>query len=115
MIVFALRLASLRSRHADRGCGRAGRRPSACWAWAGGEVRIVLETAAEGDLDAASKMASVEEGGFAGEFAELRGDIAVAKQELQDAREAYNLALSLTVSNPEMLQMKLDDLATVTP
>jgi predicted negative regulator of RcsB-dependent stress response len=75
-------------------------------------ARLLLN---EGDLDAASKMASVEEGGFAGEFAELRGDIAVAKQELQDAREAYNLALSLTVSNPEMLQMKLDDLATVTP
>jgi len=69
----------------------------------------------EGDLDAADKLAAVDSGGFAGEFAELRGDIAVAKQEPGAARDAYAQALALNVGNPDQVQMKLDDLAAVTP
>ena len=71
-------------------------------------ARVLLN---DGDLDAAAKLAEVKQGGFAGEFAELRGDIAVAKQDAAAAHEAYTLALSLNVTNPELLQMKLDDLA----
>jgi predicted negative regulator of RcsB-dependent stress response len=69
----------------------------------------------QGDLDGAGKLAAVETGGFAGEFAELRGDIAVAKKELNAAREAYTQALALNVGNPDLVQMKLDDLAITTP
>ncbi|MGD8587944.1 MAG: tetratricopeptide repeat protein [Chromatiales bacterium] len=69
----------------------------------------------DGDLEAASELAKVEEGGFAGDFAELRGDIAVAKQELSAARDAYAQALALNVGNPELVQMKLDDIAIATP
>jgi predicted negative regulator of RcsB-dependent stress response len=69
----------------------------------------------DGDIDGASQLAGVESGGFAGEFAELRGDISVAKQELEAARDAYAQALALNVGNPELVQMKLDDLAIATP
>ena len=69
----------------------------------------------DGDLDGASQLATVETGGFAGEYAELRGDIAVAKKELSAARDAYTQALALNVGNPELVQMKLDDLAITTP
>ncbi len=65
----------------------------------------------DGDMDGAAKLADVREGGFSGDFAVLRGDIAVAKQDTASAHEAYTLALSLNVTNPELLQMKLDDLA----
>ena len=69
----------------------------------------------DGDLDGAGQLATVETGGFAGEFAELRGDIAVAKKQLSAAREAYTQALALNVGNPDLVQMKLDDLAIATP
>ena len=75
-------------------------------------ARVLLS---DGDLDGASRLATVETGGFAGDFAELRGDIAAAKQELSAAREAYTLALTLNVGNPELVQMKLDDLAVALP
>lgn len=71
-------------------------------------ARVLLN---DGDLDGATKLADVKEGGFSGEFAALRGDIAVAKQDAASAHEAYTLALSLNVTNPEMVEMKLDDLA----
>jgi predicted negative regulator of RcsB-dependent stress response len=69
----------------------------------------------DGELETAAELADVQAGGFAGEFAELRGDIAAAKQELSAARDAYAQALVLSVSNPELVQMKLDDLATAAP
>ena len=75
-------------------------------------ARLLLS---DGDIDGASVLAAVDKGGFAGEFAELRGDIAVAKKELSAARDAYTQALALNVGNPEMVQMKLDDLAIATP
>jgi predicted negative regulator of RcsB-dependent stress response len=75
-------------------------------------ARLLLS---DGDLEGASKLATVDQGGFAGEFAELRGDIAVAKKELSAARDAYAQALALNVGNAELVQMKLDDLAINTP
>jgi predicted negative regulator of RcsB-dependent stress response len=75
-------------------------------------ARILLS---EGDLDGAARLATVQEGGFVGEYAELRGDIAVAKKELSAARDAYTQALSQNAGNPELVQMKLDDLTPATP
>ncbi|MCU7935007.1 MAG: tetratricopeptide repeat protein [Candidatus Thiodiazotropha sp. (ex Dulcina madagascariensis)] len=75
-------------------------------------ARILLD---EGELDAAAKLASPGEGGFAGEFAVLRGDIAFAKGDKTSAAAAYTQAMALEVSNRSLLQMKLDDLATATP
>jgi predicted negative regulator of RcsB-dependent stress response len=75
-------------------------------------ARILLD---EGDLAAAEKQADVKTGGFTGEFAVLRGDIAHAKGDLEAAAAAYTEAMTHEVSDRAMLQMKLDDLAVVKP
>ena len=75
-------------------------------------ARILLS---EGDLAGAEKLAAVEAGGFAGDFAQLRGDIAVAQGDKQAAFEAYTLAMTQEPSNRNLLQMKLDDLALGKP
>lgn len=71
-------------------------------------ARILLS---EGDLDGAAKLADVVQGGFAGEYAVIRGDIAAQRGDKQQARDAYTQAMTLGVSNRNLLQMKLDDLA----
>jgi predicted negative regulator of RcsB-dependent stress response len=71
-------------------------------------ARVLLS---DGDLDGAAKLAGVEKGGFAGEFAMVRGDIAAERGDKQQAHDAYTQAMSLGVSNRNLLQMKLDDLA----
>ncbi|MCU7798229.1 MAG: tetratricopeptide repeat protein [Candidatus Thiodiazotropha sp. (ex Myrtea spinifera)] len=75
-------------------------------------ARILLS---EGDLDGAAKHADKEAGGFAGEFAMLRGDIAAERGDKQAAHDAYTQAMTLEVSNRNLLQMKLDDLALANP
>ncbi|MCU7829632.1 MAG: tetratricopeptide repeat protein [Candidatus Thiodiazotropha sp. (ex Myrtea sp. 'scaly one' KF741663)] len=75
-------------------------------------ARILLS---EGDLDGAAKLTDVETGGFAGEFAMLRGDIAAERGDKQAAHDAYTQAMTLEVSNRNLLQMKLDDLALANP
>ena len=70
-------------------------------------ARILLS---DGDLDGAARLADVSEGGFAADFAELRGDIAAAGEQLDAARDAYSQAIALNAVNPQRLQMKLDDL-----
>ena len=75
-------------------------------------ARILLS---EGDLAGAEKLATVEEGGFAGDFAQLRGDIAVQQGDKQAAFQAYTLAMTQQPSNRTLLQMKLDDLALDKP
>ncbi len=69
----------------------------------------------DGDLDAADRLAGVESGGFAGDFAQLRGDIAAQRGDKQAAFEAYTLAMAQEPSNRNLLQMKLDDLALAKP
>lgn len=71
-------------------------------------ARVLLS---EGDLDGAAKQAAVEKGGFAGEFAMVRGDIAAQRGDKQQAHDAYTQAMTLGVGNRNLLQMKLDDLA----
>lgn len=75
-------------------------------------ARILLS---EGDLDGAEKQAKVETGGFAGDFAVLRGDIAAQRGDKQAAFDAYTLAMTQESSNRNLLQMKLDDLALAKP
>jgi predicted negative regulator of RcsB-dependent stress response len=75
-------------------------------------ARILLN---DGDLDGAEKLAAVESGGFAGEFAQLRGDIAAKRGDKQAAFDAYTLAMTQETSNRNLLQMKLDDLAVAKP
>jgi predicted negative regulator of RcsB-dependent stress response len=75
-------------------------------------ARILLS---EGDLDGAAKLAEVATGGFAGEFAQLRGDIAAQRGDKQAAFDAYTLAMSKETSHRDLLQMKLDDLALEKP
>jgi predicted negative regulator of RcsB-dependent stress response len=69
----------------------------------------------EGDLTAAEQQAGINTGGFAGEFAVLRGDIAHAKGDLEGAAAAYTEAMTQEVSDRALLQMKLDDLAVAKP
>ncbi|MES9827035.1 MAG: tetratricopeptide repeat protein [Candidatus Thiodiazotropha sp.] len=75
-------------------------------------ARVLLN---EGELDAAERQVASEQGGFAGEFAVIRGDIAFARGDRSAAAEAYTQAMNLEVSNRNLLQMKLDDLAATTP
>ncbi|MES9860468.1 MAG: tetratricopeptide repeat protein [Candidatus Thiodiazotropha sp. LLP2] len=75
-------------------------------------ARILLD---EGDLAGAEQQAGIETGGFTGEFAVLRGDIAHAKGDLEAAAAAYTEAMTKDVSDRALLQMKLDDLAVATP
>jgi predicted negative regulator of RcsB-dependent stress response len=75
-------------------------------------ARVMLS---DGDLEGAAKLADVYSGGFAGEYAELRGDIALARQDKAAAHEAYTEALTYNLANPDQVQMKLDDLAMAKP
>ncbi|PVV13149.1 MAG: hypothetical protein B6D77_04695 [gamma proteobacterium symbiont of Ctena orbiculata] len=69
----------------------------------------------QGELDSAEKLVASEQGGFAGEFAVIRGDIAFARGDRAAAAAAYAQAMALEVSDRNLLQMKLDDLAANTP
>ena len=76
-------------------------------------ARVLLD---RGETVAAEAVvAAAENDSFAGEFAELRGDIALAKGDAEDARSAYREALMNGVSGAALVQMKLDDLAPAAP
>lgn len=72
-------------------------------------ARILL---AEGNADGASKALQDHPAppAFAGEYAALRGDIALAKGDPKGARAAYEQAILGQVGNPEQIQLKLDNL-----
>lgn len=72
-------------------------------------ARLLLST---GELDAARALVARHEdgGGFAGDFAAVRGDIAVAAGDPTEARRAYEQALAAGTANPELVQLKLDNL-----
>ncbi|MEJ2611621.1 MAG: tetratricopeptide repeat protein [Candidatus Thiodiazotropha sp.] len=69
----------------------------------------------EGTFDAAEKLVASDEGGFAGEFTALRGDIALAKGDRIAAAAAYTKAMTEEISHRAIIQMKLDDLAVAAP
>lgn len=72
-------------------------------------ARLLLST---GELDAARALVARHEvaGGFAGDFAAVRGDIAVAAGDHAEARRAYEQALAAGTANPNLVQLKLDNL-----
>ena len=66
----------------------------------------------QGDLEGAEAViAQASEDSFAGEFAELRGDIAHSRKEYETARKAYQEALDKGAGDSSLVLMKLDDLA----
>lgn len=72
-------------------------------------ARILLST---GDPDGAAKLLNEHPGpaAFAGEYALARGDIAQAKGDANGARSAFQEALQHKVANPDLVQLKLDNL-----
>lgn len=72
-------------------------------------ARILLS---DGELDAASALLTSIKQSFAGEFAELRGDIAAANNDIDQARQAYQEAIELEAGNRTMIEIKMDDLGT---
>lgn len=82
-------------------------------------LRLARILAAAGHYDSAlNSLQGTDLAGFSARYAEVRGDILVAKGDLEAARNAYQLAQqSLTERDYEMrsaLQVKLDDLAVAT-
>lgn len=77
-------------------------------------LRLTRILIAEGDLAGARALidAHEEAGPFAGEFAMLRGDIALEEGALEQARQAYEAALAAGVSQPRLLEIKLANLPT---
>ncbi len=74
-------------------------------------LRLARIKLSEGDSAGAAKLVNeAPRDAFAGEFAQLRGDIALANSDKEAARRAYQAALENNVGNVELVQMKLDDL-----
>ena len=76
-----------------------------------GRLRLARVLLSRGDVDAAQALLnnSKPDAAFAALYAEVEGDIAVAKGEPQRAREAYTLALA-GQGNAPMLRIKLENL-----
>jgi len=72
-------------------------------------ARILID---EGNLAEARALIDKHDdgGSFAGDFAALRGDIAVAEGRTQDARQAYEQALAAGAAAPDLLKLKLENL-----
>lgn len=62
---------------------------------------------------AAELIRQVDAGTFTGEYAELEGDIALARKDLEQARTAFTKALTAKPATAAFIQMKLDDIAPV--
>jgi predicted negative regulator of RcsB-dependent stress response len=72
-------------------------------------ARLLLD---ENDVEgAAAVIAQTSSDNFAGEVAEVRGDIARSKKDYVAARQAYQEALDKGVGDVDLVKMKLDDLA----
>ncbi len=66
----------------------------------------------DGDSAAATALLTNIRPSFAGEFAELRGDIAAANNNFDLARKAYQEAMDLEAGNRAMIEIKMDDLGS---
>lgn len=74
-------------------------------------LRLARVLVGDGEPDAAANLLSQgAPGGFSGEYAELEGDIALARGDHAAAREAYLRALGLEIVDTGLVQMKLDNL-----
>lgn len=75
-------------------------------------LRLARLMLSDGDLEDAARLAAeAPADNFAGEFAQLRGDIALAGNDKESARSSYQEALANEVGNSDLVRMKLDDLA----
>lgn len=72
-------------------------------------ARILLS---DGDYAAATSLLTNIQPAFAGEFAEVRGDIAAASNDVDSARKAYQEAIDLEAGNRMMIEIKMDDLGS---
>jgi len=79
------------------------------------QLRVAqLQLARDKGAAALATLDSIPAGSFSGMAQELRGDVLVKLGRLDDARKAYQAAMSaLSIEAPQrgVLQMKLDDLA----
>jgi predicted negative regulator of RcsB-dependent stress response len=75
-------------------------------------LRLARVLIASGDLAAAQELADRhgEGGSFAGDYAAVQGDIAVAQGRTAEARKAYDAAIAAGAADPELLQLKLENL-----
>lgn len=75
-------------------------------------LRLARLLLSEGAIDEAAAIIADNDasGSFAGDFAAIRGDIAVAREQLSDARQAYQQALDAGTTLPDLIQLKLDNL-----
>ena len=77
------------------------------------QLRLAAVVSAEGDFDAALGLLNVDAaGGYKGAYAEMRGDVLVAKGDLAAAHAAYDLALQtdgLSPGNREVVEAKRAD------
>lgn len=75
-------------------------------------LRLARVEFGAGDLAATKALLDKHDQGssFAGDFTALRGDIAAAEGRIDDARKAYEQALAAGASDPELLELKIDNL-----
>lgn len=75
-------------------------------------LRLARVLIARGDLQTAADLVEKHEvsGGFAGAFAAVRGDIALAQGRITDARTAYEEAIAAGAPDPDRVRLKLDNL-----
>ncbi len=72
-------------------------------------ARILIDS---GDVDAAAAVIEqAEDDAYAGEFAMLKGDVALARGDRVAAYAAYQSALASKVGSAALVEMKMDDLA----
>ncbi|WP_238787571.1 YfgM family protein [Thiospirillum jenense] len=75
-------------------------------------LRLLQVFIAAGDYQAAAEVLKKHDdgGSFTSEFAALRGDLAVAENRLDDARVAYQAALTLGAGSARLIELKLREL-----
>lgn len=79
-------------------------------------LRLARLLMAQGDLEAAATLIAQQDQGaaFKGDFAALRGDLALAAGRAAEARAAYDQAIALGAANAALLQLKVENLPPAT-
>jgi predicted negative regulator of RcsB-dependent stress response len=79
-------------------------------------LRLVRLLMAQGEMDAAAALIAQQDQGpaFKGDFAALRGDLALAAGRIAEARASYDQAIALGATNAALLQLKVENLPPAT-
>lgn len=79
-------------------------------------LRLARLLMAQGDMEAAATLIAQQDQGaaFKGDFAALRGDLALAAGRAAEARAAYDQAIALGAANAALLQLKVENLPPAT-